>query len=310
MKTIFWKALCAAFALVLAACSTVPTTTPTLDAARAEFAAANGDPDVGRLAPLELKQASDALEQANRSAAKKDALEDIDKLAYIAKQKAQTAREVARGKKAEEVAAAAARQQDQVRLAARTAEAENAKAQAAQSEADAQRARDAAAAAQSQAAQAQAQAAASDQAARDAQERLRQYEAVLVELHAVRTARGMVVTINDVLFDTDQATLRPDGMAEVTKLAKVLAYQPRRSVMVEGFTDSTGTAAHNQVLSERRAQSVRDALVGMGVDASRIAMRGYGQKYPVASNKTAADRQLNRRVEIVLSDEGATIPPR
>lgn len=298
-----WKLAAAAFVLALAACSTTPTTTPALESARAAYAAANSDPDVARLAPLEFKQASDALEAANRSAAKKDALEDIDKLAYIAKQKADTAHEIARGKKAEEQAAAAARQRDQVRLQARTAEAENARAQAAQAQSEAQQARD-------QAASAQAQAAASEAAAREARERLAQYEAVLVELHAVRTARGMVVTINDVLFDTDQATLRPDGMANVQKLAKVLAFQPRRTVLVEGFTDSTGSAAHNQQLSERRAQSVRDALVGMGVDAGRVQMRGYGERFPVAGNKTAADRQLNRRVEIVLSEEGQVIPPR
>ncbi|HZX27323.1 MAG TPA: OmpA family protein [Telluria sp.] len=298
-----WKLAAAGVVLALAACSTTPTSTPALESARSAFAAANSDPDVARLAPLEFKQASDAMEAANRSAAKKDALEDIDKLAYLARQKADTAREVARGKKAEEQGAATARERDQVRLQARTAEAESAKAQAAQAQNEAQQARD-------QAATAQAQAAASEASAREARERLAQYEAVLTELHAVRTARGMVVTINDVLFDTDQATLRPDGMANVQKLAKVLAFQPRRTVLVEGFTDSTGSAAHNQQLSERRAQSVRDALVGMGVDPGRVQMRGYGERFPVAGNRTAADRQLNRRVEIVLSEEGQTIPPR
>jgi outer membrane protein OmpA-like peptidoglycan-associated protein len=85
---------------------------------------------------------------------------------------------------------------------------------------------------------------------------------------------------------------------------------PDRTVMVEGFTDSTGSAAHNKDLSERRAASVAQALVSLGVPRERIGTRGYGEAFPVASNDTAANRQLNRRVEIVLSNEGATIPPR
>ncbi|TFW17941.1 DUF4398 domain-containing protein [Massilia arenosa] len=310
MNSTSLKAAAIAVALALAACSTTPTTTPTLDAARAAYADINSNPQVSQYAPLEFKQASDALEAANKAAAKKDSLEEIDKLAYIAKQKIETAREVARTKSAEDQANAAARQRDQVRLEARTVEAEQAKAAAAAAQQQAMTAQQQAASAQSEAERARMQAAQSAQEAADAKAALAAYQAVLVELHAVQTARGMVVTINDVLFDTDQASLRPDGVANVQKLAKVLALQPRRTVLVEGFTDSTGSDQHNQQLSERRAASVRDTLVGMGVDASRIAMRGYGEKFPVAGNKTASDRQLNRRVEIVLSEEGGTIPPR
>jgi outer membrane protein OmpA-like peptidoglycan-associated protein len=85
---------------------------------------------------------------------------------------------------------------------------------------------------------------------------------------------------------------------------------PDRTVLVEGFTDSTGSAAHNQDLSQRRANAVATALAGMGVPRERVAMRAYGEAFPVASNDNATDRQLNRRVEIVLSNEGAAIPPR
>jgi outer membrane protein OmpA-like peptidoglycan-associated protein len=81
-------------------------------------------------------------------------------------------------------------------------------------------------------------------------------------------------------------------------------------VLVEGFTDSVGGAAYNQNLSEKRAASVRNALMGMGVDERRIAMKGYGEAYPVAPNDTAGNKQLNRRVEIVLSNSAAPIPPR
>jgi len=90
----------------------------------------------------------------------------------------------------------------------------------------------------------------------------------------------------------------------------VLTQNPERTVLIEGFTDSTGSAAHNLDLSQRRAESVRAALIGMGVDASRVATKGYGEAYPVAANDTSGDRQLNRRVEIVLSQNGSPIAAR
>ncbi len=78
-------------------------------------------------------------------------------------------------------------------------------------------------------------------------------------------------------------------------------------MLVEGFADSTGTAAHNQELSERRAGAVRTALEAMGIGRERVAVRGYGESYPVAANDTAENRQLNRRVEIVLSEDGGKV---
>jgi outer membrane protein OmpA-like peptidoglycan-associated protein len=97
-------------------------------------------------------------------------------------------------------------------------------------------------------------------------------------------------------------------MRTAQKLAMLLQQNPQRTVLIEGFTDSTGTAPHNQDLSERRANAVRSALMAQGVAPERIATRGYGESYPVAANETAANRQLNRRVEIVLSDDsGRTV---
>ncbi|MDN4052218.1 OmpA family protein [Massilia sp. YIM B02763] len=300
MKTSFPKALVQALTLAgvlsLAACSSTPTTTPTLDEARADFVAANNNPAVSSYAPNEFRQASEALDRANQAAAKREDLNTIDRLAYVAKQRIATAQEVAKAKTAEADIANASRERDRVQLEARTAEAERAK-------------RDAAAA-QAQAADAQMQAQAAQQQAAQLAERSSRLEALLVELHAQKTERGMVVTIGDVLFGTDRAELTPAGMATVRKLAEVMMQNPDRSVLVEGFTDSTGSSAHNKDLSERRAQSVAQALTSLGVPRQRVDMRGYGEAYPVAANDTASNRQLNRRVEIVLSNEGATVPPR
>jgi outer membrane protein OmpA-like peptidoglycan-associated protein len=164
--------------------------------------------------------------------------------------------------------------------------------------------------AQQQAETAQMQAAAAQQQNAALAQRAAVLEALLVELQAVKTERGYVVTIGDVLFATNQASLTPNGMSTLRKLADVMAQNPNRTVLVEGFTDSTGSSSYNQELSQRRAEAVASALGSMGVPRERIAMKAYGEAFPVASNDTASNRQRNRRVEIVLSNENAQIPPR
>jgi outer membrane protein OmpA-like peptidoglycan-associated protein len=303
MNAKFFKATILASAVMLAGCSTAPTTTSSLDMARSDFIAANNNPQVSTYAPLEFKLASDALDQANAAAAKRESLDTIDRLAYIDKQKIATAQQVASQKAAEADIANSGRQRDRLRLEARTAEADRAKMDADRAKMDAQSAQAQAEAAQRSAMNAEAQ-------TREAQARTAQLEAQMADLQAKKTERGMIITIGDVLFATNQATLTPDGMNTVRKLADVLNQNPNRTVLVEGFTDSTGTAAHNQELSERRAASVAAALTGLGIARERVAMRGYGPAYPVAGNDSASNRQLNRRVEIVLSNEGAAIPPR
>lgn len=130
------------------------------------------------------------------------------------------------------------------------------------------------------------------------------------ELNAKQTDRGMIITLGDVLFDTGKSELKSGGVRQVQKLAEFLTQNPQRKVSVEGFTDSVGSDEYNQGLSDRRAEAVRTALVGQGIAAERIVARGYGKAFPVAGNETAAGRQLNRRVEIVIADENKDITPR
>jgi outer membrane protein OmpA-like peptidoglycan-associated protein len=283
-------------ALLLGACSSMPLTTPMLDQARNDFASANNNAMVASYAPLEFKEASALLDQANAAAANKESTEKIDQLAYLAKQKIATAQEVAKRKAAEADIANAGKLRDQVRLDARTAEAE--------------RARMDAAAAQMQTAEAQRLAMEAEARKNEAQAKTAQLEAMMAELQAKKTERGMIITIGDVLFATGKAELMESGVVTLRKLADVLQKNPERTILVEGFTDNVGGDAYNQALSERRAGAVRSAIIGMGVAPERIAMRGYGETYPVISNDTAANRQLNRRVEIVLSEDGQPINPR
>ena len=283
-----------AMAVFVAACSSAPTSTSLMDQTRSDYLSAQSNPSVSMYAAQEFKQASDAFELANAAAGRQESSEKVDKLAYLAKQKIATALEVAKQKSAEAEVANAGKQRDQLRLDARTQEADQRQA----------------ALAQSQAQNAQAQAQNAEAATRDAQARAAALEAQLADLAAKKTERGMVITLGDVLFGTDKAELTADGVNTARKLADVLSKNPQRTVLIEGFTDSTGSSAHNLELSQRRAESVRNALLGMGISRDRIATRGYGAAYPVAGNDSAANRQLNRRVEIVLSEEGAAIPSR
>jgi outer membrane protein OmpA-like peptidoglycan-associated protein len=301
---------------VLAGCSTVPASN-SLAQARNDYNSAQANPQVTSLAAGELKQASDSLDKANNASSKGERSALVDHLAYVAKQQVAIAQETARQKAAELAVASASAERDRVRLDARTREAESAQrsAEAAQRQSEAsQRSAEVAqrqAAAERQAAnEAQLSAQAARQQAQDAESRARQLEAQLKDLEAKKTDRGMVITLGDVLFDTNQAQLKPGGMRNVQKLADFFKQYPQRKVMIEGFTDSTGSKGRNQELSDKRADSVRTALVGMGISADRITSRGYGDSYPVAGNDTAAGRQLNRRVEIIVSDDSGNIAPR
>lgn len=307
MKKIFLPAALLT-TLVLAACSSMPKTTSLLEQTRMEYQAAQNNPNVSTLAPLEMSQATVAMNDANTAAKNDENSEKIDRLAYLAKQKIGLAQELTKQKMAEASVAAAAQTRDQIRLDQRTSEANQAKLQADQAKAQAEQARLAAQIAQAEASDAQKRIMDEQAKANEIQNRNAALEAQLAELKAKTTERGIIITLGDVLFGIDQAKLTPDGMRTTQKLADVLQSNMQRTVLVEGYTDNTGSKAHNQDLSERRAAAVRSALVLMGVARDRIAIRGYGEAYPAAENDTAQNRQLNRRVEIVLSDaSGKTI---
>ena len=157
---------------------------------------------------------------------------------------------------------------------------------------------------------AQSNAEAARQQTLDAETRARKLEAQLKDMEAKKTERGMVITLGDVLFDTNQAKLKSGGVRNLQKFADFFKQYPQRTVLIEGFTDSTGSQNRNQELSDDRAHSVRTALLDMGIGTDRMKSRGYGESYPVASNDNEAGRQLNRRVELIVSDDSGKIAPR
>ena len=303
MKKFILTPVLAAVVALVTACGSVPNTTSLLDQTRSDYRMAQSNANVTNYAPLELKQAGDALALANAAANDNDSAEKIDKLAYLAKQKIAFSQEIAKQKSAEAEVVNSGKQRDQMRLDQRTNEANAANLSA-------EKSKQAALLAQSKTAQAQVDTATAQRQAQDAQARNAQLEAQLNDLAAKKTARGLVITLGDVLFGTDLSGLTPTGMATVQKLANVLQQNPQRTVLIEGFADSTGATNYNQALSERRAGAVQTALQGFGIARERVAMRGYGEAYPVAGNDTAGNRQLNRRVEIVLSDDSGKVMAR
>ena len=180
---------------------------------------------------------------------------------------------------------------------AQEAQAETAQAQAAKAAADAERQQ-----ALAEAAAARAQAAQANQQVADAnsvREKLRdQLNSVLA---TSETARGLIVNLSDVLFDTGKFTLKPDTKISLAKVSGILLAYPGLKVQVEGYTDSVGSDQLNQTLSENRANAVMNFLVSQGVQQANISAQGYGKADPVADNSTADGRAQNRRVNLVVS---------
>jgi outer membrane protein OmpA-like peptidoglycan-associated protein len=129
---------------------------------------------------------------------------------------------------------------------------------------------------------------------------LKQFNAIL---QTRDTARGLIVNMSDVLFDTGKSSLRPLAREKLAKVAGIVSGHPGLRLDVEGYTDSVGGDAYNQQLSELRGESVRDYLTQQGMAAGSVSSKGFGKTQPVASNDTSQGRQLNRRVELVISGE-------
>jgi outer membrane protein OmpA-like peptidoglycan-associated protein len=268
--------------LTLVGCAAAPRHDAQLDAAREAVATAHRDPQVTGDALIELSKADTALNAADALLLAGKPLADVEYQAYLADRFARAAQEHGKLLASEKAIAELDNRRNAVLLAARERETSRAIAGAASS--------------------AQETAMATGRAERAEQE--------LTELQAKHTDRGVVVTLGDVLFATGSSELQEGSQRSISRLTAFLNEHPQRTVRIEGFTDSVGSDAYNQNLSEQRAASVAGALARDGVDRSRIQTRGYGKSYPVASNDSAAGRQQNRRVEVIISDNDQSVPER
>lgn len=140
--------------------------------------------------------------------------------------------------------------------------------------------------------------------------RTQQLDLILAELAALEareTAEGLALTMSDVFFEVDSAELKPAARQDLARLAAYVREYPDRNVVVEGHTDSQGSDSYNADLSARRAQAVSSYLVQQGVDPARLVAQGFGERHPVASNDSAAGRQQNRRVEMLVMNPGRVV---
>jgi outer membrane protein OmpA-like peptidoglycan-associated protein len=207
---------------------------------------------------------------------------------------------------------AATAQQQAAQAQAQSEDDARRRAEAERAQADAQAAQ---AAALAQQRQAQAAAAAAQQEAsladQQRQEAIQQKEAMrarlLAQLNQVLqtrdTARGLIVSMPDVLFAFNKYDLKPEARERLAKISGIVLAYPDLKLQIEGYTDSIGSDEYNQTLSDKRAEAVRDYLVSQGVSMNNVSAQGMGKADPVADNSTAAGRQLNRRVEMIVSGD-------
>ncbi|HUK53396.1 MAG TPA: OmpA family protein [Candidatus Binatia bacterium] len=243
------------------------------------------------------RQAAQFAEDARALAAQR---QDQARIAAERQAAAAQARAAAEAKAAAEAAEAKRKADEEAQRQAELAVAREAQMKAeaeaaavkAKAELDAQKAKEEAA---------QAEAARAQKAAADLRAQLlEQFNRVL---ETRDTPRGLVVNMGDVLFDTGKFNLRPEAREKLAKLSGIILAHPGLNLAVEGYTDSTGSDELNQKLSEKRADAVRAYLVEQGLPDASVNSQGFGKSSPVADNNTAAGRQKNRRVEIVVSGE-------
>jgi outer membrane protein OmpA-like peptidoglycan-associated protein len=269
-------------ALAMTGCVSTPQSNPALDHARSAVQSAEADPHVALYAAVDLDTARKELQLADAAAMRHDEAA-IAQPAYLAAQTARLAQLKAAAKSDDARVAAGQMERDRIQLSARTREVDSATREA-----------DTAKAARDQ----EAQKAAGLQAEVDA-------------LKAKPTDRGLVLTLGDVLFDSGRAELNPGASRNLDQLARFLNEHPDRRLEIDGYTDSVGSDSYNLDLSQRRADSVKSALVTRGVDSSRIVSQGYGKEFALASNSDSGGRQLNRRVEVVIGgDDGSAVVAR
>jgi outer membrane protein OmpA-like peptidoglycan-associated protein len=259
--------------LGFAACETSPDPSALLAQARSAVTQAEADPHVAKYAPTELDRARKLLVNAEGAAREKDAdARTASHYAYLTTQMARIAQQRAQEQVAITHIKAAETERQKILLSTRASEA--------------------------------------NQPGAQAQAESRRLAAQLENLQASQTPRGIVLTLDEVLFDMDKARLKPGAEWSIDQIATFLNQNPERRVQVEGFTDSQGSNDFNIEVSQTRADTVAMAIIHRGINAERVRALGYGEGYPVPRNTKDGGRQMDRRVEIIVSNGDAAIPGR
>jgi outer membrane protein OmpA-like peptidoglycan-associated protein len=283
--------------ILLAACATAPVKPDGAAEARAKLTQLQSDPNLASRAAAAIKDADAAVRTAEQPEPDKELAAHR---VYIADRKVDTAKALAETRFAEDQRSELTAQRDAARLDARTRDADAAKGQVATAKAEG-------AEQKVMADQARGEADAAHLAAASSEQQAAELQRQLDVLNAKPTDHGLVLTLGDVLFTTGKADLKPGATGNLNKLVAFLNKYPDRSVAIQGYTDSVGNEDSNQGLSERRANSVKSYLAGQGIGSERLSASGKGQSDPVADNDSAAGRQQNRRVEVIINSPPAAL---
>ncbi|HEY7886347.1 MAG TPA: OmpA family protein [Cellvibrionaceae bacterium] len=275
-------------------------------------------------APIKTKEAEEELLKLERLINNKADDADIEHQVFIARRKLDTAEQNVRMKKADEFIEQSDSRRDELIIAARTRDATEAQSRAEAMTREAQLAQQRAEAMAREAQSAQRRAEQEAERARLADERAEKAEALaaqmqsraealeseIKDLSTQQTDRGLVLTLGNILFEFDKAEVKSGAGRTLERVAQFLNEYPDRKVMVEGFTDNVGSSSYNEDLSDRRARAIKEKLVASGVDSDRVSTRGYGSQHPVASNDSESGRLQNRRVEIIIAEQGENVSDR
>ncbi len=273
-NSIKWSLLISA-GLLATGCAGTPDKIAQLEDARSAYTRANADPITASNAPVELDDAKKSLSDAEKVWEEGEDKEVVKHYAYLASQRVAIAEYRAQTINNQKQLENNEVERQRVQLEARADEIERSRKLAEAAKREAQEMADKAAEIQRQ----------------------------MAELQATQTDRGMVLTLGDVLFDLNKASLKPGSERKIAKIAEFMMEYPDKSVAIEGHTDSTGDDFYNVQLSSQRAETVRTALVIKGVGYGRIQTQGLGEIAPVATNDTMVGRQQNRRVEIIFEND-------
>jgi outer membrane protein OmpA-like peptidoglycan-associated protein len=279
---------------LLAACASAPSKPAGAADVRAKLTRLQADPDLATRASVAIKDAERAVVAAEQPETDKELAKHK---VYLADHKVEIAMAQAKTSWVEDQRAKLSQQRDKARLDARTREADAATSELAIARGEMAE----------QTRQAEATRNETEAAQLAAAQQTAQMQRQLDELNARPSDRGMVLTLGDVLFASGKAELKAGATANLNKLVAFLTAYPDRSVTIEGHTDSLGSEDYNVGLSQRRAESVKAHLVGQGIALTRLSASGLGESVPVADNDSAAGRQQNRRVEVIIANPAVAV---
>lgn len=328
VRTLRHPVLLGGLCLALAACQSAPKKDLALERVRTSLDQLQADETLTGYAPLALGEAERALRRAEQ------ATQPLQRehLIYMAEKQIDIARAMAQREQSLEAYDELEAERNAMRVRASELETAQAREEAAQArllmaasaedaerrrrEAEAAREQELSASREAEMAREEAQQARrlADSRASEAELARREAELAMAQMDSLKrqlenlqlreTESGVVVTLGDVLFNTGETVLRDEAMTSLVEVVDLLQTEPDKAIRIEGHTDATGPAETNLRISQERADSVMAALVSLGVDAGRMKAVGMGEDFPIASNEDEAGRTSNRRVDVILLDEG------